>query len=210
MIKNSKTSRNREIFNMVFTAALAAIIVVLTVLGGYINLFGLVQITIIQIPVFIGAIVLGRKYGLILGFIWGAGSMLRSFIEVIPQNVAFTNPLLSVLPRMAIGYFAAILYEYFRKLISDKTVHTALTMLVATMIHTLIVIPLLYFVAKTGFYFYAASFENIIEGKFFAFLGALIVSNMLLEMAASVIVGTPISLALKQVIANYDKTTDLR
>lgn len=90
-MNNKKTKRNQEIFKFVYASALIAIIVILTATVGYIPFFGGIKITILHIPVILGAIVLGKRYGLLLGFVFGAGAMIRSFIEVIPENVPFTN-----------------------------------------------------------------------------------------------------------------------
>ncbi|MCK9536246.1 MAG: ECF transporter S component [Bacilli bacterium] len=210
-MNNKKTARNREIFNLVFASALIAIIIVLTVFAGYIN-FGFVQITIIHIPVIIGAIILGKRYGLILGLVFGLGAMIRSFVEVLPQNVIFTNPLLSVLPRMFFGYITAVLYQFLRTKIKKESLAVTFTMILATTIHTVVVVPLLYVIAKTGFYFYAADMHEavleLIGPRFFPFLLVVIINNSLWEIAAAAVIGTPITLAVNQQMVHRYQTMD--
>ncbi len=195
---NKKTKRNQEIFKFVYASALIAIIVILTATVGYIPFFGGIKITILHIPVILGAMVLGKRYGLLLGFVFGAGAMIRSFIEVVPENVPFTNPLLSVLPRMLFGYVAALLYDAFRKIFKREAVSVTLAAITATMFHTLIVVPILFVVAKTGFHFFASEHTFIIEKGFLAYMLFIIVNNMLLEIAAAAVIGAPIVLAIKK------------
>ena len=149
-MNNKKTKRNQEIFKFVYASALIAIIAILTATVGYIPFFGGIKITILHIPVILGAIVLGKRYGLLLGFVFGAGAMIRSFIEVVPENVPFTNPLLSVLPRMLFGYVAALLYDA-SEIFKREAVSVTLAAITATMFHTLIVVLILFVVAKRDF-----------------------------------------------------------
>lgn len=77
---------------------------------GFIPWFGGVSLTIMQVPVIIGAILEGPLVGGAIGIIFGLFSMIQAGIAPAgPTDVWFTNPLLSVLPRLFIGpaaYFA--------------------------------------------------------------------------------------------------------
>ena len=65
---------------MVTTAAIAAIIVVMASVPflGYIPL-GFMNATIIHVPVIIGAILLGPKYGAFLGLVFGGTSVICEY-----------------------------------------------------------------------------------------------------------------------------------
>lgn len=193
-------SRGRVLFELVFTAILIAFIILFTFFG-YID-YGIINITFVHIPVIIGAILLGKKAGLILGFTFGLGSMIRSF--VVGVNFPFTNPLLSVLPRMFFGYAAAVIYDFFKTKFKKPVVSVSLTMALSTIIHTFTVVPILYVVAKTKFHFYSEQFDfnNILT-----FLWILIINNMIWEALVAVFIGTPIVLGLNIEIAkHYNKT----
>jgi uncharacterized membrane protein len=77
---------------------------------GFIPWFGGVSLTIMQVPVIIGAILEGPLVGCSIGLIFGLFSMIQAGIAPAgPTDVWFTNPLLSVMPRLFIGpvaYFA--------------------------------------------------------------------------------------------------------
>jgi uncharacterized membrane protein len=96
---------------IVITGAMASISILLGLTHwGFIPWFGGVALTIMHIPVIIGAVLEGPIVGAIIGLIFGLFSMLQAAIAPTgPTDVWFTNPLLSVLPRLFIGplaYFA--------------------------------------------------------------------------------------------------------
>ena len=62
-----------------------------------------VQVTIMHIPTIIGAIVEGPIVGLFIGLIFGGFSMYRAFTQPSILSVAFMNPMVSILPRLAIA-----------------------------------------------------------------------------------------------------------
>lgn len=102
---------------IVITAVLSAITVVLGLLpfGGYIPFAG-ISITILTIPVIIGAILEGPIVGVGIGLIFG----LTSFFQAAtapksPLDPLFVNPLLSVLPRMLIGPVAWLVWSALKK-----------------------------------------------------------------------------------------------
>ena len=64
--------RNEQIKKITFTGIIIALIIILSFTPlGYIHFSFLpgVSITIIHIPVLIGSIILGKKYGIVLGLI---------------------------------------------------------------------------------------------------------------------------------------------
>lgn len=105
--------RTRKI---VVAGVLSAIAVFLSVTPlGFIP-WGGASLTIIQIPVILGAILEGPVVGLVIGFMFGASSMLRAAIA--PNGVldpAFTNPLISILPRLFIGPVAWLVWSALKR-----------------------------------------------------------------------------------------------
>jgi len=83
---------------------------------GFIPWFGGVSLTIMQVPVIIGAVLEGPLVGAIIGLIFGVFSMLQAAIAPNgPTDVWFTNPLLSVLPRLAIGPLAWLVWQGLKR-----------------------------------------------------------------------------------------------
>lgn len=79
---------------------------------GFIPWFGGVSLTIMHIPVIIGAILEGPAVGAGIGLIFGLFSMLQAAIAPSgPTDVWFTNPLLSILPRLMIGPITWLVYQ---------------------------------------------------------------------------------------------------
>jgi uncharacterized membrane protein len=83
---------------------------------GFIPWFAGASLTVMHVPVIIGAVLEGPVVGLAIGFIFGAFSMLQAAIAPTgPADVWFTNPLLAVLPRLAIGPVAWLVWRALKK-----------------------------------------------------------------------------------------------
>lgn len=207
--------RNNQIKKIAFTGIIIALIFILSFTPiGYIHVSFLpgVSITLIHIPVLIGAIVLGKKYGAVLGLIFGITSIILAFLN-LATNAPFTNPLASILPRIVFGFLIAPLYSLIKKLIKNDIVSTSLTMCLATLIHTIIVLIPLFIIWRTGFYFgaedYAANYGSGEGQTVFTFIYATLISNGIIEIVLAGVIGTPIAMAMKVVLQknNYNEET---
>jgi uncharacterized membrane protein len=79
---------------------------------GFIPWFGGVSLTIMHVPVIIGAILEGPLVGLIIGLIFGLFSMIQAAVAPNgPADTWFTNPLLSIMPRLFIGPIAWLVWR---------------------------------------------------------------------------------------------------
>jgi uncharacterized membrane protein len=87
------------------TGVLGAISILLGITHwGFIPWFSGASLTIMHVPVIIGAVLEGPMVGIAIGFIFGLASLLQAAIAPTgPADVWFTNPLLSILPRLFIG-----------------------------------------------------------------------------------------------------------
>ncbi len=94
--------RTRKI---VVTGVLGAISIFLGVTHwGFLPWFSGASITIMTVPVIIGAVLEGPWVGVGVGLIFGLFSLIQASVAPTgPVDVWFTNPLLSVLPRLFIG-----------------------------------------------------------------------------------------------------------
>ncbi len=83
---------------------------------GFIPWFGGISLTIMQVPVVIGAVLEGPIVGGVIGLIFGLFSLLQAAIAPNgPGDVVFTNPLLSVLPRLFIGPLAWLVWNSLKQ-----------------------------------------------------------------------------------------------
>ncbi|GAB1484669.1 ECF transporter S component [Treponema sp.] len=79
---------------------------------GFIPWFAGASLTIMHVPVIIGAILEGPLVGAFIGFIFGIFSLLQAAIAPNgPVDTAFINPLISVLPRVFVGPLAFLFYS---------------------------------------------------------------------------------------------------
>jgi uncharacterized membrane protein len=100
-----------------------------------------VSITILQIPAIIGGILEGPLVGLIIGLLFGISSWLQAPTEQAPSNLWFSNPLVSILPRLFIGVVAALIYKAFSK--KNEVFAIGAAGLLGTLTNTVLVIGML-------------------------------------------------------------------
>lgn len=206
-MNSKRTARNQQIADLVFAGIISAIIIIMIFVPqfGFITLSATTSVTIVHIPVLAGTIVLGRRYGILFGTIFGLGAMIMSFSS-LPTDAPFTNPLLSVLPRIIFGYLIVFIYDGFNKFIKNRYVSIPLTMGVATLVHSLMVIPILYLFVKADFYFFVNSYiyrEDIVGEQFFLFIYGLFIANSIFEIILAILIGTAVTIPLLIIKENY-------
>ncbi len=112
--------KKNDIQSLTLTTVFAAIILVMTFVPqiGYINIGAMSELTLIHIPVLIGAFFLPKKYTLMLGAIFGIGSLTYVFVNGLAGQpvfaAAFANPLVSVFPRMIFAIVASYIFDLFK------------------------------------------------------------------------------------------------
>jgi uncharacterized membrane protein len=107
--------RTRKI---VITGIMGAISIFLGVTRwGFIPWFSSISVTIMHVPVIIGAILEGPLVGLSIGLIFGLFSLIQAAVAPnVPSDAWFTNPLLSILPRLFIGPVAWLVWTALKKI----------------------------------------------------------------------------------------------
>jgi uncharacterized membrane protein len=159
----SKRDKTRQ---MTILAMFVAIIVVMGMVPflGFIPLLGL-SFQIITIPVIIGAVILGRKAGLILATVFGVVSLIRGAMSG-GFDFLFVLPWISILPRVIFGLIIYDVFRFFKKLLPEKRIIAlALGFLTVSLIHTLLVVPMI----ATGFPIVFESpsiYDGILKGEF--------------------------------------------
>ena len=121
---------------IVVAGAMGAVIILLgapPLRLGFIPFVLGVAVTVMHIPVIIGAVLEGPLVGLALGALFGLFSMLWSYIGPAgAMDLYFQNPLISILPRLFIGLLAYLVYRALREPQAWKPALTfALILLVA-------------------------------------------------------------------------------
>ena len=102
---------------LVVTGVMSAISIVLGVTRwGFIPWFGGISLTIMHVPVIIGAVLEGPVVGLGIGLLFGLFSLVQAAVAPnTPADMWFVNPLISILPRLAIGPVAYYLWKLLEK-----------------------------------------------------------------------------------------------
>lgn len=166
---------------LVLAAILSALIIVMTVIPytGYITV-GIIEITTLHIVVALGACLLGWKYGALLGGAWGVTCIIRAIIN--PAWYIFTNPLISVLPRILVGLVGGLVFAAMKKSRAPEFVDAMIAALAATLTNTVLVLGAIY------------AFGNMDEGyadffeAFKTMITYIVSVNGLIELAAAAII----------------------
>ena len=157
-------------------AILAALIVVMTVVPytGYIY-YGLIEITTLHIVVIIGAAMRGWRYGAFLGLVWGISCVVRALTN--PLWAPFVNPLVSVVPRIAVGAAAGAIPAGLKRLNCKPNVCAVAAAVGGTLTNTVLVLSAL------------KLFTPMLEGAplFGTIYTTLIGVNGILELVAAIL-----------------------
>jgi uncharacterized membrane protein len=173
-------NNNKKTFRIVLLGMLSAIIIIQTTVPflGYIPI-GPLSLTIIQVTVVVAAIVLGMKEGAIVGGIWGLITFIRAFVAPtsIIAPIVFTNPLVSVLPRILIGVVGAYV---FHRLLSGKlneTVRMSVAGVLGSLTNTVLVLGLIYLLYREPY----ANFLKLDMDELLPALLTIVATNGLTE-----------------------------
>ncbi len=177
--------RDKRTLEMNLIALFIAIIVAMAFIPqvGFIA-YGGVAITTLHIPVIIGAIHGGRKFGIILGIAFGVFSLIVAYVMPRgPGDFIFQNPVIAIVPRFLFGLVTFYIFIGFRKLVSPQTASIVLTFIFAALAHSVFTLS------------FMVLFADQIEttfGQLYQFLLGLVSVNGLLETVGAALIGTPI------------------
>lgn len=186
--------------DLVFTALFMGIVFMLGLWPniGFIAI-GPISVTLVHIPVIIGAIFLGSTSGLLIGFAFGLGSFFNSMSSGVIFAPVFANPLVSILPRIVFGFATYYIYKLVSVFIKKKSLSYAVSAGVATVFHALLVVPLLFYfgLGNEGI---ATAIQTAYQGKLFLFIAGIFMANTVFETVASVLLAPIVLKALDRVV----------
>lgn len=200
---NKEKTREMTLLAM-FIAIIAVLGLVPSGLGssslGFIKITANIEATIIHIPVLIGAAMLGRKMGFYIATAFGVVSLIAAFIYASPF---FIYPWVSVLPRMIWGLMIFDVAQFFSKRIKNQYVAYGIAFFVLTLIHTLLVLSLLWtsFTMVMGYDSLGQAF-----GPYITFLITYLVPvASLIEAALAAFIGGVLMVRLKAARARQER-----
>lgn len=184
MTKQNKT------FRLTIRAILTAIIMIQAMIPflGFIPL-GVISLTIIHITVIVGSIVLGVGDGMFIGLVWGICTMIRAYVSPSTpiDTLVFTNPLVSVIPRILVGLIAGVTFRFLYK----KSKKVALSAVFSSVLGTLTNTMLVLFMMGALYTSQVANMYQVVPSALAKTLGALVIVNGIPEMIVAAII-TPL------------------
>ena len=193
------TKRSSTLY-MVELAMMIAIILLMSFTPlGYLRTPGL-SITLLTIPVAVGAIILGPKGGAVCGLAFGA----TSFYMAVTGSSAFAAALFNINPfgtfivcivaRVLEGWLTGLIYHGLRKTKIPSAASVTIASLCCPLLNTT------FFMGTLVTLFASTMRESFGMGKVLPFIFAFVGVNGVVEAIVCFVVGTAISMALKNAL----------
>lgn len=178
--------------NLVLTAVFMAIIIIMAFSPfGYIPL-GFMNATIIHVPVIIGAIILGPKYGGFLGLVFGVTSLWKNtympnatsfvfspFIKMGEYGGNFWSLVICLAPRILIGIVAYYVFRGIMRTLkanqARRSIALAAAAVAGSLTNTLLVMNLIYLCFGKE---YGAAAKGLTEGIYAVILGMICMNGI--------------------------------
>lgn len=171
---------------------------------GYIRTFGL-EITLIVVPVTVGAVTLGPAAGAVLGAVFGITSFIQCFgMSPFGAVLLGINPactfIVCVVSRILMGWLTGIIYLGLQNARPVRKAAVVIANLIGPLLNTF------FFMGTLVLFFYQTEYIQGIAAAFgasnaLAFVVAFVGINGVIEAAACFVVGSAISKALCVIIS---------
>lgn len=184
--------RKKQTQTLVLGAVFTALVIVLQLLGSFIR-FGMFSISLVLLPIIIGAATCGYKIGAWLGFIFGVTVLLSGDATAF-LTINFWGTIITVLLKgTACGLVAGIIYKLVEK--HNRYLAIIVAAIVCPIVNTGI------FLLGCKFFFLetikewgaAAGFNNVAAYMFLGLAGG----NFLFELGTNIILSPAISRIIK-------------
>ena len=201
----------KKIRELVLTSLFAAIIIIMAFTPlGYIPL-GIINATIIQIPVIIGALFCGPKQGAFLGFLFGFTSFLKNTITPATLSAFVFSPVLAAnmfgakgalfstficfVPRIMVGIVPYFVYKGLKNCSKWKTLNFAIAGVLGAFTNTCLVMGSIYFLYKDA---YAAA-QGIEPSAVLGVIAGIISFNGVIEAVLSGVLVSALGVVLNKI-----------
>ena len=171
---------------------------------------GPVAATTLHLPVITAGVLLGKKAGMTLGLLFGLISVTRATLNPSLTSFLFSpfapsvagvsgnvfSLVIAIVPRVLLGYLAALLYELLVKHRVTKPLAPGIAALIATLCHTILVLGGIAL-------FFGDAYVNAVgvEGSLLVFLGTIILTNGIVEALLAVFVVSALIRALAPLVS---------
>lgn len=167
---------------------------------GFIQIpFFAAKVTIMHVPVIIGALMEGPLVGAIIGLIFGIFSMIQAVIApTTPLSLLFLNPVIALVPRVGIGLAAWGVFRLLQPL-RDRfdrmgfVVSTVAASVCGTLVNTIGVLGLMFVIYIKETATALGTTPELVGGVLLGVAG----SNGIMESTAAAVIVTAVMLAMK-------------
>ena len=201
----------KKIKEITMLSVLAAVIILMSFTPiGYIRIVPIgLEITLLVIPVVIGAICLGPKGGLILGTLFGITSLLQCVFgfstfgaTLLSINPIFTA-ILCIIPRALMGFLVGVIFNTLNKLLKKDLFAHVIAAVSGALLNTI------FFMSTLCLFFYNTEYimsfrEYLGSNNVFTFIILFVGINGLVEAAVNFIVGAAVTKTLFTIFKKYN------
>ncbi|MBU5592883.1 ECF transporter S component [Clostridium sp. MSJ-4] len=181
MERGSRLSQTRT-RQLTVVGMLSAICIILGVTGyGFIQL-PIAKITIMHIPVIIGAIIEGPKVGMLIGLMFGGFSIIQNIMAPNLLSFAFINPLVSILPRILIPLTSYYSYKLIK--IKNESIRIGIGAAIGSLTNTVGVLTMIYILYVDKY----ATVKNLTIDKATKAIFGVAYTNGILEAIVGVLI----------------------
>ena len=138
---NNSSSKTRR---LVVIGALGGISIFLGISGLGLIRLPIFSLTIMHVPVIIGALLEGPIVGIAVGLIFGLFSMYQNITAPGLTSFIFWNPIVALIPRMLIGIVAYYSFKLLKSKIKSTGVCAGFAAILGTLTNTIGVLGLTY------------------------------------------------------------------
>ena len=191
--------RNKKITEMAIMAMFLAIELVLVFTPlGYLPI-GPLNLTTMHIPVVVAGVIMGKKAGAQMGFVFGLTSLFNAtfrptitsfcfspFITIGGVSGNFTSLLIAFIPRILLGFLAGLLFEVLKKKNVNEHFAATLAGICGAVVNTVLVLGMIYIFFGPQ---YAAATGNEYATLVGVLLGVVFTNGILEAILAGCITG---------------------
>jgi uncharacterized membrane protein len=183
---------NTKTKNMVGVGLFTAIVMVLQFLGGGIK-FGMFSISLVLVPIVVGAALYGWKAGACLGFAFGVAVLLSGDAAAFMIVDPLATVLVVLVKGAACGFFAGLVYQLFAKRYKVFAVFAAAIICPIVNTGVFLLGCKLFFLDTVAGWGAALGYENAAAYMFLGLAGI----NFLIELAVNIVLAPVIVRLIK-------------
>lgn len=200
MLNERGLGNSREhIRKMVVISMLSGISIFLGLTGlGFIPL-PLFKLTILHLPVIIGAIIEGPIVGASIGFIFGLFSIYQNITAPTVMSPFFYNPIVSILPRVLIAITAYYTYNFLKTKLKNLKLSIGIASIIGSLTNTVGVlgsIYLLYFKSYSDILIANGTITSSSRSSVALALLSIVTTNGLAEAILSALICTAVVISV--------------